>query len=77
LQRFGEVQIRKIRNVFGDDHVDGADLILLRFERLIQARAETGYHDFFDGFGIGRRTSGCGLLSRYAIGEAPDCGGGK
>ena len=77
LQRFGEVQIRKIGDVFGDDHVDRADLILLRFERFVEARAETGYHDFFDGLGAFGRVGGRGVLSRCAVGEAPDGGGRK
>ena len=48
LQRFGEVQVREIGDVFGDDHVDRADLALLGVERLVEAGAETGYHDFFE-----------------------------
>jgi hypothetical protein len=37
LQRFGEVQIRKISDVFSHDHVDRADLALLGVERLVEA----------------------------------------
>jgi hypothetical protein len=56
LKRFGEVEIREIRNVFRDDHVDRAHGFLLCIERFIEARAETGYHNLFDGLGAVHRS---------------------
>ncbi len=71
LQRFGEVQIGKVGDVFGDDHVDRADLFLLGVERLVQARAETGYHHFFDGLSALGHGIRSGFLGDGAGGESP------
>jgi hypothetical protein len=48
LQRLGQVQIRKVGDVLGDDHVDRTDLLLLGVERRVQAGAEAGDDHLFD-----------------------------
>ena len=62
--------VRKIRDVFGDNHVDRADLVLLGVERLVEAGPETGYHHLFDGLGIVRGSGRATILGADSAGQA-------
>ncbi len=63
LDGFGDVQIGKVGDVFGDDCVDGAGRLALRVERDAQALAKARDHDLFERFLRRRRlrpsSSGC------------------
>ena len=48
LQRFGEVLVRKLADVFGGERIDNADCLALGLERLAQTAANTGDDHFID-----------------------------
>ena len=52
LQRLGEVQIRELADVFGDDGIDLADRITLDIDRLLQALAEADHVDAVELYGV-------------------------
>ncbi|MCY1170247.1 hypothetical protein D9M73_103100 [compost metagenome] len=62
LQRFGQVLVGELRNVFGDDRIDRSDRVLLHVECSLKRLAEAGHDDVLPGIlGRGRRRRWLGL----------------
>ena len=61
LDRFREVQVRKVRDVLGDDDVDHAGFATLGVEARVQAGAEAGDDDFINLGGVLRLSLRRGL----------------